>query len=245
MSARQGVARAARFLGIGMVAACLAGAAPVVYHFDASAEGWQVYDYNGGISGGGNVFLPVAWEATGGAKDSGYVWADDSKWRIDTPEIPHQIFAYVIYWTWPGCGGGTLDLREAEVSMYLRGEALDLKGGKCLFWVFNSGNGTRWEYTGTPLEVSVGAWGEPQRIVLRNDESLWQRTWSRHPDKPASLDFVLSHGDSYGLAFAGFSAEVTGKLALDELTLDLAAPPPAPATPAQTGAAGDGKQVPP
>ena len=36
-----------------------------------------------------------------------------------------------------------LDLRGAEVSVYLRGDDLDLKGAKCYFWAL--AGGTRWQ----------------------------------------------------------------------------------------------------
>src|SRR5687767_6811777 len=57
--------------------------------FETSAEGWYVYDYNGGIDGGGNVFYPVPWQKTGGVRNSGFIWADDSRWRVDLPEQPN------------------------------------------------------------------------------------------------------------------------------------------------------------
>jgi hypothetical protein len=53
-----------------------------VNDFNKGREGWQVYDYNGGKPGGGNVFFPATWERTGGVGNSGYIWADDSRWRF-------------------------------------------------------------------------------------------------------------------------------------------------------------------
>jgi len=195
-----------------------AGAEPgVTNSFNSGAEGWQVYDYNGGIAGGGNVFFPVAWERSGGVDNSGFIWADDSKWRIDTPENPHSILALIIYQSW--VKAGALDLRDAELSVCLRGDKLDLKGAKCYFWVLDNQKGTRWHYTAQPLTISEDRWGEKQKLVLKNDESLWHRSWSRNPQNSASLDEVLGDCDSYGFSFVGFSDEVTGKFSMDELTI--------------------------
>jgi hypothetical protein len=185
--------------------------------FNSDREGWQAYDYNGGIAGGGNVFYPLHWERSGGVNNSGYVWADDSQWRIDTPESPNSILAFIIYRSW--VNGPALDLREAEVSVRLRGDGLDLKGAQCYFWALDQEAGTRWHYLSQPLQVSQGRWEKPLRFRLRNRESLWHRSWARTPSKPASLDEVLRSCDSYGFSFLKFSAEVTGKLSMDELEI--------------------------
>ena len=225
-----------------------AGAEPpqeVVNTFDQGRESWQVYDYNGGIVGVGNVFFLPSWEKTGGVGDSGHIWADDSRWRIDTPENPHSILAFILYRRWVALDkektareneaprptgyvkGEELDLREAEISVYLRGDGLDLKGAKCYFWVFDSQTGTRWHYTSKPLKVSDGQWGERQTFVLKNDETLWHRSWSGRPQNPGSLDQVLT-GDSYGFSFVGFSEEVTGKFSMDEFQIRLQPQPKRP-----------------
>ena len=67
--------------------------------------------------------------------------------------------------------------------------------------------------------MNAGEWGKRQTVVLKKDKKLWHESWSRKPDKPASLDKVLRECDSYGVSFVGFSAEVTGKLAMDELVI--------------------------
>lgn len=191
----------------------------LVNDFNKDREGWQVYDYNGGKKGGGNVFFPVTWEKAGGVDDTGYVWGDDSRWRIDTPENPHSILAFIIYRSW--VKGKELDLRDAKLSVHLRGDKLDLKGGRCLFWALNNANGTRWHFKSQPLSISEGKWGPKQTIVLKNDEKLWHRSWSRNSTKPGPLDEVLGKCDSYGFSFVGFSEEVTGKFSMDELTIEM------------------------
>ncbi len=188
--------------------------------FNKDRAGWQIYDYNGGKEGGGNVFFPATWEKSGGVGDSGYIWADDSRWRIDTPEEPHSILAFIVYRSW--VGGQALDLRGAKLSVHLRGDKLDLRGAKCLFWALNNAKGTRWHMKGQPLTVADGSWGAKQTIVLKSDEKLWLKSWSRNPDKPASLDEVLATCDSYGFSFVVFSGEVTGKFSMDELVIEFA-----------------------
>ena len=197
--------------------------------FDAGRESWQIYDYTGG-SGNENVFFLTSWEKTGGVGNSGYVWGDDSRWRIDTPEDPHSILPLILYHRWiaedleegpsttPRPTGfrqeEALDLRGARVSVHLRGDDLDLKGAKCYFWVHTGG--TRWHYTGRPLKIHQGEWGPPEHFVLVNDESLWHRSWA--PSK-TSLNDLLKNSASYGFSFVGFSEEVTGKLSMDQFEL--------------------------
>jgi len=191
----------------------------VLNSFNSDREGWQTYDYNGGIAGGGNVFYPLHWEKSGGVGNTGHVWADDSQWRIDTPESPNSILAFIIYRKW--LNGSALDLREAQVSVSLRGDGMNLKGARCYFWALDQEIGTPWHYTSQPLEVTQSRWGKPLRFRLNNKESLWHRSWARTPSNPASLDEVLRTCDSYGFSFLNFSGEVTGKFSMDELEIRL------------------------
>ena len=189
----------------------------LVNDFNTGAEGWQIYDFNGGIPGGPNVFRPVTWESAGGVKNSGYVWGDDSRWEIDTPEIPNSILAFIIYRDW--VEGQALDLRNATVSVYLRGDQLDLKGGKCYFWALNHAKGARYHYMSHPLQVSQDAWGRKLSFILKDEG--WHNTWQRNPSSPANLNDALSVCDSYGFSFLGFSSKVTGKFSMDELTITM------------------------
>jgi hypothetical protein len=220
-----------------LVALCVerAGAEPrqeIVNTFDQGRESWQIYDYNGGIAGGGNVFYLPTWEKRGGVANTGYIWADDSRWRIDTPENPHSILAFILYYHWmtldtkePGRSmprpttyvpEGRLDMRDAEVSVRLRGDGLDLKGATCYFWVM--GGPGRWHYTGRPIEIPRGAWGSEERFVLPNDESQWHFSW---PPGGGNLNEALKTSHSCGFSFVGFSGEVTGKFSMDDFRIRL------------------------
>ena len=114
-------------------------------------------------------------------------------------------------------GGPRLDLRDARVVVYLRGDGLDLKGARCYFWVNVPHN--RFHFTGHPLKVSKEVWGKEQTFVLKNDEALWTRTYAY--TEPASLDRLLREAHSYGFSFIGFpeGKEVTGKFSMDQFRI--------------------------
>ena len=113
-----------------------------------------------------------------------------------------------------------IDLVNAEVSVYLRGDNLRLDGAQCFFWVHAPD--TRWHYSSNPLDIAQARWAsEPNLFTLKNDESLWHRSWSEDPNNPASLDEVLRNAYSYGFSFVGFSREVRGRLSMDEFEIGL------------------------
>jgi len=116
------------------------------------------------------------------ARNTGYVWSDDSRWNIDTPETPHSILALIMYHNW--VNRRAADLRNATLSVYLRGDHLDLKGGQCFFWAWNLRTGTRWHYSKQSLVISRGKRADqPNVVMLKNDESLWHRSWAiRYPE---------------------------------------------------------------
>ena len=53
------------FAGCAVFGTCGGAQTLVRDDFHLGAEGWQIYDYEGGL-GGGNVFYPVTWESSGG-----------------------------------------------------------------------------------------------------------------------------------------------------------------------------------
>jgi hypothetical protein len=185
--------------------------------FAKGPEGWCSYDYHASmVAGGVNVFVLGTWVASGGVGDSGYVWTDHRRWSADTPERPLSILPLLFYRNW--VGEANVDLRGAEMAAYLRGDDLRLDGARCLFWVH--GHGTRWHCASQPLTVTDGCWAAaPNRVSLRNDESLWHRSWTIDPREPVSLDQVLGDVQSYGFSFVGFSSEVSGRLSLDEFEI--------------------------
>lgn len=211
------------------------------YTFDdeQQSEAWRIYDYGGdGQAGGRNIFYPVDWVSSGGVKDSGYVWGDDSRWRIDTPENPHSILALIIYQNWhmprpagkpgtiprgfgqgtrDGMGPPSIDVRDAQLSVHLRGDNLNLKGGRVTFWIVTR-EGYRWHYYGHYLTVAADHWGSRETFVLENDPSKWHLSFHGSDPIP-DRDDCLSRVVSYGFAFINFTAEVTGKLSMDEFEL--------------------------
>ena len=184
--------------------------------FEKGTEGWHSYDYHASIiNGGPGIFILTTRAAQGGVNNSGYIWTTELRWSTDVPERPISILPLMIYRHWTG--EGPIDLREAEVSVYLRGDGLELYGAQCFFWVHKGGS--RWHCTSEPIPISDGCWASaPSRVVLRNNESLWHRSWAH---RPASLDSALGNVISYGFSFVGFAREVHGKLSMDEFQIKL------------------------
>ena len=185
--------------------------------FAKGPESWCSYDYHASmVAGGTNIFILATWERRGGIDGSGYVWTDHRRWSADTPEKPLSILPFLFYRSW--ANAEPIDLRQAEVSVYLRGDGLQRDGAQCFFWVH--GSGTRWHCTGQPLAIADDRWSaEPCRVALRNDEALWHRSWSADPENPTPLDQALGRAQSYGFSFVGFSSEVSGRLCMDEFEI--------------------------
>ena len=188
--------------------------------FDEGPEGWCSYDYHWSIvAGGRNIFILSAWQSAGGVNDSGYIWADEKQWSADTPERPVSVLPLLTYANW--MGREPLDLREAQVSVYLRGDDLQLFGCPCYFWVNRPG--CRWHLTARPLTVSDGQWAtEPNTFLLSNDEALWHQSWSGNLPTPQALNSVLADVHSYGFSFVGFGQEPRGRFSMDEFEIRLA-----------------------
>ena len=191
--------------------------------FALGPEGWHSYDYHGSIVAGSGIFVLTTWERKGGVDNSGFVWADQSRWSADVPERPISILALIHYRGWVGLE--PVDLRQAEVSVYLRGYDLQLYGAECFFWVHAPG--VRWHYSGRPIPITHGDWApQPSRFLLENDESLWNRSYSSaefqhrsYAEDGPRLDDVLGEVHSYGFSLIGFDREVQGRLAMDEFAI--------------------------
>jgi hypothetical protein len=185
--------------------------------FDKGPEAWCSYDYHASIvAGGHNIFVLATWEKEGGVNNSGYVWVDHTRWSADTPEKPLSILPLLFYQSW--VNAEPIELHDAEVSVYLRGDNLRLDGASCFFWIH--GRDTRWHYTSHPLSITFGKWSpQPLRFSLSADEKHWHCSWSLDPNKPAPLTRLLGQAESYGFSFAGFSSEVSGRLCMDEFEI--------------------------
>ena len=184
--------------------------------FDIGPEAWCSYEYHASVVSGRNIFILATWSPTGGVNDSVHIWTDESCWSADTPEVPLSILPFIYYRKW--VNEGPLDLRDAKVSVYLRGDALELDGATSYFWVHSPS--TRWHYTAHPVEISQSKWGDcPTELTLETDESRWHRSWSMDPEQPLCLEETLRNAASYGFSFTGFSSEVRGKLSMDEFKI--------------------------
>ncbi|MSP11475.1 MAG: hypothetical protein EXR62_00825 [Chloroflexi bacterium] len=185
--------------------------------FEKGPENWCTYDYHASvIASGPSIMILTTWARNGGVNNGSYVWTDHTRWSADVPEKPESILALIYYREWENAD--PIDLREAEVSAYLRGDGLDLGGAICDFWINIPGQ--RWHYSGHPLTISDGKWApEPNRITLHNDEKLWHHSWAGRPPKPKSLDECLRQVHSYGFAFVGLSMEVSGRLSMAQFEI--------------------------
>ena len=70
----------------------------------------------------------------------------------DKPEAPVSILPSIYYRSWGN--DDAVDLRGADVSVYLRGDELNVYGDECYFWVHS--NDIRWHYASNPLQISDG-----------------------------------------------------------------------------------------
>lgn len=185
--------------------------------FEKGPEGWCSYDYHASMVGGGtNIFVLTTWVSDGGVDNAGYVWADQNRWSADTPERPLSILPLLFYRSW--IGADPIDLRGAEVSVYLQDQNLVLDGARCLFWVQTAG--TRWHLASRPIPVPEGAWpSQPARLTLEVDESFWHRSWAGDPQRALSVEDLLANAESYGFSFVGFTAEVTGRLCMSAFSI--------------------------
>jgi hypothetical protein len=144
---------------------------------------------------------------------------DHARWSADTQEKPLSILPLIFYRGW--VDADPIYLRGAEVSVYLRGDQLNLDGAQCFFWVH--GVGGRWHYTSHPLSISEGGWSSARlRFSLENDEQVWHHSWPRNPSSSRPLDSILGQAVSYGFSFTGFSSEVSGRLCMSEFEIKTA-----------------------
>ena len=85
-----------------------------------------------------------------GASDPELVmFALQSLTRIGYAPAGRSILPLLYYRNWRD--EDAIDLREADVSVYLRGDNLRLEGALCYFWV--NSPGTRWHLTSHPIAI--------------------------------------------------------------------------------------------
>lgn len=162
----------------------------------------------------GNIFYPLS--HTQEDINTGYVWSDDSRWRIDAPETPNSILAMLVYFKWMNrqdivsSRSQTFDFSGKQIQFGLRGDNLDLKGGHCHFWVENEYG--RWHRTANNLVIGTTSW-ENQSITLDATPANWTRTYDRYGTSPSLNLSIIS---SWGFSFIGFprGVPVTGKFML-------------------------------
>jgi len=185
--------------------------------FAMGPEGWCSYDYHATMVADGRETFILATRRPGqGPNQANCITVDHRQWSADTPESPVSILPLLLYRNWVNLG--PIDLREAELTVYLRGDNLKTDGACCYFWVNTTLN--RWHLTSQPLHISEGHWAdEPNRVRLVNDESQWHNSWAGIPPKPKSLDSALAATGSFGFAFVGFRSEVTGHLSMAGFTI--------------------------
>jgi hypothetical protein len=215
---------AVTLVAMSVIGACASNETPLAaVHASSSAgtateqalppmEGWYSYDYQAGVIGdtAENVFFRTV------KKEDGSVWADSTRWSIDTPESPESVLALIRYERWDFAdgvvetsGAGARDLRGQCATFELRGDKLALHGGIADFWVMSSTYGVRW-HTTVPLTVTDNEWS---RNVVRFDGSDWRRSWSRN-GRGVALDSVLANANSYGIGFVKFDGEPSGAIGL-------------------------------
>jgi hypothetical protein len=125
----------------------------------------------------------VQWSQTGG-RSGGYIFSD-GPWWLDTnhgpPGGPADL--NIVAWTWswrliPNAHDHLIDFRNSRVSMWIRGEDVDLKGSHLVFWIQsrlrNSAKSANYAYTSKPLDAALngGEWTQLS-FDLPNNESDW------------------------------------------------------------------------
>ena len=186
-------------------------------HFEKGPESWCSYDYHASVVSETNNFVLATHEKKGGVNDSGYIWVDQTRWSADTPENPISILPLIFYRNW--INTDSINLLDANISVYLRGDNLQLDGAQCYFWILY--NNTRWHYTDVSLVISENEWAnKPQLFSINPDESKWNNSWSIIPNRPEPVLTVIENCESYGFSLVGFKQEPKGRLAMDEFTID-------------------------
>ena len=181
--------------------------------FDIGRDYWSSYDFTGGVPGEVNVFYPTSWTSKGGVDDTGYIWSDDSRWRIDTPEVPEQVFAFEIRGEWVDPAFTLSDFDGYTASFYLKGDNLDLKGGSAFFWIMDDHG--RAINVAQLLEVGDGTWAFNQVYIGSVNDDDWHVSYL--PQAGLIDPSAIRH---WGITFEGFHEEPTGIIGLDNFSIE-------------------------
>ena len=182
--------------------------------------------------------VPLKWSAKGG-HSGGFAYTEPP-WYFDDNhgEFYWLYLIFVAYSNDAGLAGA--DLRDAEVSFYLRGRDPDLKGSRLFFWIQGPGHegdsNRNWALTSIPWDRILldGGWQEV-RFKLPNDESRWSfmghtngglarriRVTQSMASGKGTLDPILArtHVD-WGMLLCGIDPNdpPQGKIDLDEFVL--------------------------
>lgn len=149
--------------------------------------------------------------------------ADDSKWRIDTPENPDSVLAILRYQEWGGTPeapvttqGNPINLLYTTVSFDLMGDGLDLHGGHATFWVVKAGQ--RWHYVAAFPEIIEGEWTHFEVDIAASSVADWYNSWAVDPPNVVT---TLTGAVSYGIAFVDFAGvEPTGAVRMRNFLIE-------------------------
>jgi len=185
--------------------------------FETGADYWISYDYNADRATYENVFYAASWASQGGSDGGGFIFADDSRWRIDTPETPALVFPLAIRSEWLDPRYNHLDFDGHTASFDLKATNLDLKGGQAYLYVYDThGRVVKFDQ---PLLIENGLWVHNQVTIGSLNDDAWDVTFLPNPGLIDATKIA-----SWGIAFAGFTEEPTGILALDQFSIVATAP---------------------
>lgn len=195
------------------------------------------------IHRGGDHLAPIDFPIINGI-ETGYILTDHDMWDIDVPDDDSILAMHTFRNFFPFTSNANgarpipeaacfqpLYLHDANLSVWLAGKDLDLKGGSCYFFVHSGGpqddwgryksnfKPARWYLKSEPLILDRdGVWRE-YKIRLKNDPKLWQKSWGG--PLTCGLSLTLGNAISFGFCFHGFPTspytKPTGKFMMSEL----------------------------
>lgn len=222
--------------------------------FDKNAGHWksgkdqESGSYNRNVLGKKGEGIPLKWHRTGG-RNGGYV-ASESPWYFDSNHGEFMWFYLVLVGPireeWDA--NKDLDLRDATVSIGLRGREMALKGTRLYFWIqgyrgphvrviYNPGDPlVSWALTSRSIgdELRDGKWHDVN-LHLANDEHQWSQMGLLNRGLPrkiiveqsltfatGTLDHLLNgHHYNFGFILGGVDPNdpPSGRIEVDEISI--------------------------